>query len=198
MTQTQPPLPQREGPTREPPLEDTLDQTVADGHRRLTRPWNSTLATGLMGGIEVGTGVLAYLLVLHLTGSHLAAGIAFSIGFLALLLGQSELFTEDFLVPVTAVVARHGTVANLLRLWLSTLVVNLAGGWVITLVVIVAFPKLRQVAVQVGTHFVELGVTPRSFCLALLAGAAMTLMTWMERGRRPDSARLPRPCRWGS
>jgi len=50
------------------------------------------LVTGFVGGTEVAIGVLALLVVLHDTGSHLLAGIAFSTGFIALLLGRSELF----------------------------------------------------------------------------------------------------------
>lgn len=175
---------------QEPQLEDTFDQTLAAGYRRLSRPWNSLLATGLMGGLEVGTGVLAALFVLHETGSHLLAGVAFSIGFLALLLGHSELFTEDFLVPVTALATGHGRMINLLRLWLVTVVMNLAGGWVVMWLVMRAFPELHPVAVESGTHFVDLGVTVRSFSLALLAGVAMTLMTWMQVGADSEFGRI--------
>lgn len=59
------------------------------------------------GGIDVGTGVRAYLLVKQATGSTVVAGLAFSIGFVALL-ARSELFTEILPVPVTAVAAQHG------------------------------------------------------------------------------------------
>lgn len=171
-------------------LEGTFDQTLAAGYRRLSRPWSGLLATGLMGGIEVGTGVLALLFVLHETGSHLLAGLAFSIGFVALLLGQTELFTEDFLVPVTAIATRHGTLGNLLRLWLVTLVMNLAGGWVVMWLVVRAFPVLHETAVESGSHFAELGVNLRSFSLALLAGVAMTLMTWMQLGADSEFGRI--------
>jgi formate/nitrite transporter FocA (FNT family) len=47
----------------------------------------------------VAIGVLAFLVVLHDTGRDLLAGIAFSTGFIALLLGRSELFTEGFWCP---------------------------------------------------------------------------------------------------
>lgn len=175
---------------REPSLEDTFDATLANGQRRLSRPWHTLLATGLMGGLDVGTGILALLYTFHVTGSQLLAGLAFSIGFLALLLGQSELFTENFLVPVTAVATRHGTVSDLLRLWGVTMVMNLLGGWVTTWLIIQAFPELHQVAAQTGNHFAALGITLRSFCLAVLAGAAMTLMTWMQLGADSGFGRI--------
>jgi formate-nitrite transporter family protein len=61
------------------------------------------LVTGFFGGTEVTMGVLAYLSVLQASGDHLLAGLAFSIGFLALLLGRRKLFTDGFLVPVSTV-----------------------------------------------------------------------------------------------
>lgn len=180
-------------PDEHPPrtsLERTFSQTLASGYHRLSRPWHTVLATGLMGGLEVGTGVLALLYTLHVTGNHLLAGLAFSIGFLALLLGQSELFTENFLVPVTAVATRLATLGALLRLWGFTLVMNLLGGWVVTWLIIRAFPELHRVAARSGNHFAELGVTLSSFCLAVLAGSAITLMTWMQLGADSEFGRI--------
>ena len=91
------------------PVEDELTEAfetiVSEGAQRLHRTWREVLSTGFAGGLEVATGVLAMFAVVTETGSHLLGGLAFSIGFIALLLARSELFTEGFLVPVTAVVA---------------------------------------------------------------------------------------------
>ena len=82
---------------------------IDEGTQRLHRTWREVLVTGFVGGAEVAMGVLAYLSVLAATHNPLLAGLAFSIGFLALLLGRSELFTEGFLVPVTTVAAKRAT-----------------------------------------------------------------------------------------
>ena len=89
-------------------LEDAFRRMVDEGTQRLHRSWREVLVTGFFGGTDIAVGVLAYLAVLHVTHQPLLAGLAFSIGFLALLLGRSELFTEGFLVPVTTVVAEAG------------------------------------------------------------------------------------------
>ena len=70
------------------------------------------------------------LTVYHATGSRLLGALAFGIGFIALTLAGSELFTENFLVPVNAVVAGQAKVRQLLRLWGGTLAANLAFGWI--------------------------------------------------------------------
>ena len=171
-------------------LTEAFDTIVSEGAQRLHRTWREVLTTGLAGGLEVATGVLALFAVLHETGSHLLAGLAFGIGFIALLLARSELFTEGFLVPVTAVVAGRASAAQLGKLWGGTLVANLAGGWVVTWLIIAAFPQFKQTAVESATTFVHAPLTIHSVCLALLAGSTMTLMTRMEHGTTSDPAKL--------
>lgn len=171
---------------RDVDVEETFTRTVTEGTRRLARPWAPLIATGLVGGTDVATGVLALLLVLRATGptpaGHLWAGLAFSTGFIALTLARSELFTENFLVPVSTVVVRKATVRSLFRLWGVTLLANLASGWLITALIMAGFPQLAHTAIEVGRTYVSYGIGWRSSALALLAGAIVTLMTWMQHG----------------
>ena len=175
-----------DGVLRSAEVEQTFERTVAEGRERLTRHWGPLIATGLVGGTDVALGVLAYLLVRWAAGpgevSHLEAGLAFSIGFIALTLARSELFTENFLVPVITVVTRQSTVRSLLRLWWVTAAANLVSGWLIAGLIMVGFPQLRHVATEAGAVYVGYGIGWRAFALALLAGAVITLMTWMQHG----------------
>jgi formate/nitrite transporter FocA (FNT family) len=171
-----PPTPAK--PERE--VEEAFDRIVDEGRTRLARPLPALISTGLLGGIDIGSGVLAYLLIDHYTGSKVLAGFAFSIGFIAILLARSELFTENFLVPVTAAISGRGRLAALGRLWGVTLVANLAGGWVMSWLILTALPELKSSAVSTGTHYATLGISLRSFALAVLAGAIITLMTRMQ------------------
>ncbi|MFF5219297.1 formate/nitrite transporter family protein [Micromonospora sp. NPDC000442] len=139
------------GTGSEPEVARAFDRVVEEGAVRLARPWIPLVVTGVLGGIDVGTGALAYLLVEQATGQPLLAGLAFGIGFVALLLARSELFTENFLVPVTAVAAGRNTPGSLLRLWSVTLVGNLLGGWLLAWLIIRAFPGLHDTAIGTGT-----------------------------------------------
>jgi formate/nitrite transporter FocA (FNT family) len=116
--------------------------------------------------------------------------VAFSIGFVALLLGHSELFTEGFLVPVTTVAAGVASWWQLLRLWIGTLVGNLLGGWVIAWLIVTALPELRETTISSGTEFAASSLTLRTFALAVLAGAAITLLTRMQNGTENDVAKI--------
>jgi formate/nitrite transporter FocA (FNT family) len=163
-------------------LEDAFSRMVVEGTQRLHRSWREVLVTGFFGGTEVAMGVLAYLSVYEATGNPLLSGIAFSIGFLALLLGKSELFTEGFLVPVTTVAAKRASVAQLLKLWSGTLAANLVGGWVLMWLIMTGFPKLHAQVVESASHYALASLSPETFALAVLGGMAITLMTRMQHG----------------
>ncbi len=182
-------LPEK-GSRVEPELEETYDRLVEEGHERLDRPLLPLISTGLLGGVDVGVGVLIYLVVDAETGNHLLASLAFSIGFVALLLASSELFTENFLVPVISVVAKVGTMGQLARLWAVTLVANLIGGFIMAGMIVVALPSVHEVAVEAGSHYAHLGVSWRSFFLAVLAGTVITLLTRMQHATESLGVRL--------
>ena len=176
------------------PVEDEIaesfDRIVEEGAGRLARSWMTILITGAFGGLEIGLGVMAYLAVLHETQNHLLAGLAFGIGFIALLLAKSELFTEGFLVPITAVVAKEASIGQLIKLWSGTLVMNLVGGWVFMWILVQAFPQWKPELATAALHFVEAGLSWQTVCLALLGGSTITLMTRMQHGTDSDTAKI--------
>ncbi len=171
-------------------IEESFDAVVDEGAERLQRTTRVVLATGFAGGLEIGLGVMGYLAVLHETDSHLLAGLAFSVGLIALHLAHSELFTENFLMPIVALIAREGTVGQLLRLWLGTLLSNLAGGWVVMWLVVQAFPQWHTVLEESARHYVDTPFGLQAVVLAVLGGSTITLMTRMQQGTDSDPAKL--------
>jgi formate/nitrite transporter FocA (FNT family) len=179
-----------EHPGGDQQLADALDRIVEQGKPRLHRQTRELLATGAVAGIEVAIGALALIAVENVTGSPLVGGVAFSFGFVALLLGHSELFTEGFLVPVTVVAAGEASVWQVVRLWVGTLVSNLAGGWLMLWIAMTAYPEWHKTAVEAATFYVNKGINAESFCLAIVAGATITLMTRMVNGSESMPVRV--------
>jgi formate/nitrite transporter FocA (FNT family) len=171
-------------------LTTTLQRTVDEGVVRVTRTWPSLLATGFVGGADVAIGVFALFIVKAETHSDLLAALAFPIGFIALTLANSELFTENYLVPIAAVLARKATGRDVVRLWFGTLVMNLIGGWFVLGLIASGFPKFHDTAVATASTYNEIGIGWRSFSGAILGGAVITLMTWMERSTDSVPAKL--------
>ncbi|MDP8962107.1 MAG: formate/nitrite transporter family protein [Actinomycetota bacterium] len=167
-----------------------LQEAISVGRTRLTRTFPEILTTGLVGGIDVSLGVTALLVVEHETGSRLLAALAFTIGFIALILGKTDLFDENYLAPVAAVIADKTGFASLLRLWAGLLTMNLVGAWIFAGLTAAALSPLQKTAVSVAKFYPERGVTWESFALGVLGGAVITLMTWMEHGSATEFGRI--------
>lgn len=163
-------------------LDDAFDRQVGEGRQRLARPRPQQFVTGLMGGMEISLGILIGMRVTDLTGSQLLGGVAFSFGFIILLLAHSELFTEGFLVPTFAVIARRARLLQLVRFWFYTFLGNLVGGLVIMWATVTAFPDSNDVLLRHGERFASLTPTLQTVLMAIIAGIAITLMTRMQMG----------------
>src|SRR5579859_5441807 len=124
---------------------DVLEQEPQDienraefvGAERLDRTLLEILVTAIIGGGEVSLGGLAAMTVVGavlkaVPGSELSfalmlAGLVFPIGFLFVIVGRSELFTENFLIPVVAVFKTERTPGSLLSLWSLSWLGNMIG-----------------------------------------------------------------------
>lgn len=171
-------------------INDAFHRSVDDGVQRLERSTPELMATGVVGGADVTLGVFAFLLVEYYTHNHLLAALGFGIGFLALTLAHSELFTENFLVPISTVAAKKAKWRAVLRLWVGTAVFNVVGVMIFTYLVMNAFPELRQTAITTGLRYIDRPLDWATFLNAVLAGAVITLMTWMQRATNSVGSRL--------
>ena len=170
-----------------------------EGERRLARRWPALVATGFVGGADIMIGVF----VLAATSAavtaaagpelgHLAGSLVFGVGFVMLIVGRGELFTENFLVPVSTVLARRAQPRSLLRLWVITFVANYAGILLVTLIMKttgVLQPETLAAAAEPAETLVARDGLP-SLLSAILAGAVMTLMTWLTHAAEQDIGRI--------
>ena len=172
------------------------------GRRRLDRSALDILITAAIGGLEVSLGGQAAMAVLgpalqaapglRLYGGLALAGLAFPVGFLFVIIGRSELFTENFLIPVVAVFSRERSVASLAGLWGLSWVGNLVGCAIIA--GLLSIPGAIGEPIQEGYRVYadyKLGVAPLGvFASAVLAGMVMTALTWLLLALRDTLARM--------
>jgi formate-nitrite transporter family protein len=171
-----------------PEPEEIYEQTRKEGRRRLARPPLELAATALVGGFDVSVGVVAYALAAntaHSEARDLIASLAFGVGFVFIVVGRSELFTENFLIPVAGLERkRRGSWFKLGELWLVALVLNVAGGVLIAVVVTAhgVLPRGTDEAfTRLAEHIASRSTLP-AFLSAVIAGALMTVMTWFVEG----------------
>lgn len=143
----------------------------------------------MIGGFEVSLGALAAMAVLgsaldsglRLYAGLALAGLVFPIGFLFVIVGRSELFTENFLIPVATVLERRMPALSLARLYGLAWVANITGCALMALMLQVpgAIGEPLHHGYAAYTAY-KLAVPPLGvFVSAVLAGMTMTVMTWL-------------------
>lgn len=172
---------------------------IEEGERRLDRGSAALVATGIVGGFDVLVGILVVCVGIGALGAvmpyepaHFIASLFFGIAFVHIVLGRSELFTENFLVPVSAVLERRSGPLSLARLWGLTLVGNLIAlmilAWIFSRAGIVP-PETRTAAGKLANTIVDRDVGP-ALLSAIVAGIVMTTFTWMAAAAESDIARV--------
>ncbi|MGN7251461.1 MULTISPECIES: formate/nitrite transporter family protein [unclassified Arthrobacter] len=100
-----------------PAPNEIYDRAKREGGRRLDMPALEQVSTGFIAGVTIVFGIVAMAMARELiapalgTGpGKLAGALAFGLGLVFLVIGRSELFTENFFDPVaTAIERRRGS-----------------------------------------------------------------------------------------
>jgi formate/nitrite transporter FocA (FNT family) len=109
---------------------------LKEGRKELERPSSSLFFSGVAAGLSMGASFIAEgLLKTYLPEaewSRLVSKLGYSVGFLLVILGRQQLFTENTLTPVIPLL-RHKTgrnLLNLMRLWIIVLAANFLGAFI--------------------------------------------------------------------
>ena len=158
-----------------------------EGEEELNRPAAALAWSGLAAGLSMGFSFIAETLLM----AHLPAGpwrllvsrAGYCIGFLIVILGRQQLFTENTLTVILPLLARKdaGTFLRVLRLWGIVLSANLVGTFLFALCVArvavldaYAQPYLMENAqAHIGASF---GIV---LVRAVFAGWLIALMVWL-------------------
>jgi formate-nitrite transporter family protein len=187
------------GEDRDESAAELWSQGLEEGEQRLGRGRLSAAATGLVGGFDVMIGVGVASVVAGALSTALPVKLAavlgaltFGVGFVLITIGRSELFSENFLIPVGAVIERRQPLRRLATLWIPTLIANLVGMFVFALI-FANRTVLDHNAVVAAGHTADVFVersTGAAFLSAIVAGVVMTLWTWLGIAVRTDVGRV--------
>jgi formate/nitrite transporter FocA (FNT family) len=176
-----------------PQPEDIYRLTKEEGARRLDRPLLEMVSTALAAGFDIVTGIAALALVstqvepwVGRSAAHVFGSLAFGIGFVFLVVGRGELFTENFLVPIAGLDhRRRSSWLALAKLWTTSPLFNVLGG----LIMILLLSTHHVLPSGTGKTLAENGDTIHAhgtlslFVSAVFAGALITAMTWFVEGQ---------------
>jgi formate-nitrite transporter family protein len=172
-----------------------------EGRRRLEMPLLEQIATGFIAGITIVFGIVALSVVetlveptLSTEVAQLAGALAFGIGLVFLVVGRTELFTENFFDPVAAAIEEGGgrVWGRLFMLWGVILVLNLVGGSVMIGVLTVdgALPAGASETVAVIAEDIANKGWLATLTRAVLAGALITLLSYLLEATETVTARI--------
>lgn len=183
------------------PQEDILRTQIRQGLSELNRPRDGLFLSALSAGLDIGFGPLMMAILLTvaefsfsspLTKELLMAN-AYSLGFILVILGRSELFTEHTTLAVLPVLDGQATVGQLGRLWGIVYLGNVVGGAVFAGFIVVIAPAL---GVAEPKAFVEIAVNltahgwPVLLAASVLAGWLMGLLSWLVAAAQESVSRL--------
>jgi formate-nitrite transporter family protein len=114
-----------------PSAEQIYRQVLSNAEDELKRTATSLFISGFAGGSFMGLSALGTAIALALLGdgpvASFCAKLFYPLGFIAVILGRAQLFTENTLYPVALVLARKKHVWSTLRLWSLVLPGNVMG-----------------------------------------------------------------------
>ncbi|HEV2811098.1 MAG TPA: formate/nitrite transporter family protein [Acidimicrobiales bacterium] len=176
-----------------PTPEEIYERSKQEGRRRLSMSGLDLVSTGFIAGFTIVFGVVGLGVVESLVEpaagralAQLAGALAFAIGLVFLVVGRSELFTENFFDPVAAAISERGRKVWLLvaRLWVVILVLNMVGAAVLAAVFTVdgALPEGAPEALSMVAEEIAAKSGVATFARAVAAGALITLLSYLLQG----------------
>ena len=164
---------------------EIFERVSEDAHEELRRPTGSLASSGLFAGLTMGLSALGVAGAMRILGdaggAEFVAYLLYPIGFLAVILGRAQLFTENTLYPVVLVLDQRRYLAATGRLWAVVLASNLIG------VALFALLATRSGAIDaryvdeiatLGVQAVE-GSYGGTFWSAVVGGWMIALVAWL-------------------
>lgn len=158
-----------------------------EGQGQLARGFPALWWSGLAAGLSIGFSVLseAYIAA-HLPDAPwkpLVDNLGYSVGFLIVIMGRQQLFTENTLTAVLPSLSRGGHIwwIILLRLWSIVLFANLIGCAIFAYFIAnsgVVSPEVARAIARIGEQMM-MNTPMEMFLRAIVAGWLIAALVWM-------------------
>ena len=185
----------------QPDQEDILRVQLRQGLSELNRPRDGLFLSALSAGLDIGFGPLLMAVMLTVTEFSFSSPIArellmanaYAFGFILVVMGRSELFTEHTTLAVLPVLDRQATVGQLGRLWGLVYLGNIVGSVVFASSIVWVGPALGiaepkafvEIATALTDHSMEV-----LLAAGVLAGWLMGLLSWLVAAAQETVSRL--------
>lgn len=158
-----------------------------EGEEELARPFSSLWWSGIAAGVAISTSVVAEGL-LHqglpdTSWRPLVENFGYCIGFLIVILGRLQLFTENTITAVLPLAAKHtrSDYLSTARLWSTVFAANLVGTFAFAVATTYAgiFPAEQIEAFHAISHHLMQKTSSEMLLHAVPAGFLIAALVWM-------------------
>ncbi len=172
---------------------EIFERVIVDADEEISRSFRELFFSGLAAGFAITLTVLLYTSMTHAAGGiPLVGALLYPIGFVYIILGNYQLYTENTLPPVALVIERMASVPAMLGMWGVVLLGNIAGGALGATALAyggVFSPGATQTAIDIGMSGVETEWTALFF-KAAFAGLIVAGVVWLDFGVTNSTARF--------
>lgn len=175
--------------------DEIFQRIVATADEEFVRSNRLLFFSGLAAGLSIGLSFVARsALTAAVPGdtSGLIGGILYPVGFLLIVLGRYQLFTENTLTPVTLVLTKIASVPQLVRLWSVVLAANVAGAAAVAFLLAntgVLDPDTMETARAIAGHALDVPAGDL-FWKGVIAGWLVASMVWLNHAARDTTSRF--------
>lgn len=185
MAQRQTPMPSPTGASVRRSAREIFRHVEKNAHDELRRSPHALAFSGFAGGVTMGLTGLSVAAALAALGdtpsSQFVANIFYPIGFIAVIIGRAQLFTENTLYPVALILSERRHVLDTARLWAVVFSFNVLGAIAFAALMIRTEALTHEVSyrlVQLGTAAIE-GSGSHIFWSGVIGGWLIALVAWL-------------------
>jgi formate-nitrite transporter family protein len=171
-----------------PTAVEIYEQVARNGKNELARPIRALALSGIVGGLTMGlTGLSVSVVRAQLGTSHVAQLISmllYPMGFMAVILGRGQLFTENTLYPVALILSERRHVWKTLRLWSIVFVTNIAGALLFAMLAArtsALQPDILNALVQLGVDAAKPAML-HIYWSGVVGGWIIAMVAWLVSG----------------
>ena len=171
-----------------PSAEEIYQQVARSAMEELKRRSVSLAVSGFTGGTFMGLSALGVGILAAMLGTgpkaFLVSRMLYPLGFIVVMIGRSQLFTENTLYPVALILAEKKELWNTARLWAIVLPTNLVGALAFSTLIAkthAAPPSVVAAITQTGSQAVQHPLWT-VFWSAVVGGWLIATAAWMNSG----------------
>lgn len=164
---------------------EIFDAAVEHAREEIKRSTRTLAFSGLAGGLTMGLTGLGVASVRAILGDgpwqNFVSFLIYPVGFIAVVIGRAQLFTENTLYPVILVLDDGRYFLQTLRLWVVVFVSNVVGAFLFSLLAI----RTAALRPEIASHLVRLGTDAVNssssyfFWSGIIGGWLIALVAWV-------------------